>query len=617
MGGHSSLWISACNQHLVRSMSSFCHSPIYFRTGGPGYTTCVDVTQLWRNYRALFTRTSANSGDYIYGRSYDLSCRLDGGTLRHEYHLNDFWRHWAAHVDSQFIFHMNSFNTPVVRPPCFSHISLFPSFDVWGYDVSSSKRDSGWIYLKDATPSSFALITRKWIPFGAAMEPFAVTVKTPPLYAANTPYTVNRYHYRTGAFSSAGVQADAGGRLTLSCAGGMGEEIGIQGSGLRAALALLTDTLFENITLRMDRDTVISGDVVNLSNASVAGASVQVTSASPVVTVLSGPRALPAMAARSRLHLDTLAILRGTVLPDTAESLAVYFWREKSTGFIKARFRGAGLDTAREQLMQVDVAREIPYLDSMDVRVFDGRSLSDLPVFRASAWGGVNPNEITYPFISEGSGNGDGVPDDGEAFSVWVRLRQGMTPNDSNTWHPAVCVNGMGQPGVVYLGNTLYLWDRSRTVISGLYRLTRTPADSQPLDLILRTEVLNTYPGGQQNIDVAAFRYIKVRLPLTQGIGVERGVASGPGRASLRVYPNPFNPVTRIEYVLPRNMPGRAAIAVYDIRGRKVWGIEAPAPSREGAVQHVRFGKAVSAGLYLVRLTCGDLELETRAMLVP
>ncbi|MBL8026973.1 MAG: hypothetical protein JNL74_11215, partial [Fibrobacteres bacterium] len=254
MGGAASLWIAAQNQHLFRSMSTFCHSPSYVQIGGPNFTTIVDVTQLWRNFRGLSTRVTSNEGDYIYGMSWQLSHNLDGASVSHEYHRTTFDRHWAYHVDSQFVFHMNTFGETRNAPLCFSAANIYPSYDAWGWDITSAKADSGWIYLKDATRTGFGLVTRKWLPFGAAMPPFAISVKTAPLYNPNAAYTLTSYDYRSAAFAHSSVTSDATGRITVSTPGGMGAEYGIGGNGLAPAMALLTDTVMENIYIVSGRD---------------------------------------------------------------------------------------------------------------------------------------------------------------------------------------------------------------------------------------------------------------------------------------------------------------------------------------------------------------------------
>src|SRR5881397_1128231 len=63
------------------------------------------------------------------------------------------------------------------------------------------------------------------------------------------------------------------------------------------------------------------------------------------------------------------------------------------------------------------------------------RSSSDtstFKVFRQSGnQGGGAAIERT---VSEGKGNGNGVPEPGEKVTIWVKMTQGMDPFDKNTW---------------------------------------------------------------------------------------------------------------------------------------------------------------------------------------
>ena len=68
--------------------------------------------------------------------------------------------------------------------------------------------------------------------------------------------------------------------------------------------------------------------------------------------------------------------------------------------------------------------------------------------------------------------------------------------------------------------------------------------------------------------------------------------------------PNPFNPVTRIRFDLPR--PGPARVAVFDLRGRLVQ-VLADGYHDAGSFTADWFGRdaqggAVAAGVYVVRL---------------
>lgn len=81
------------------------------------------------------------------------------------------------------------------------------------------------------------------------------------------------------------------------------------------------------------------------------------------------------------------------------------------------------------------------------------------------------------------------------------------------------------------------------------------------------------------------------------------------------VYPNPFNGQTRITYTIPR--AGTVTIQVFDLLGREVTHLDQPNLT---AGQHCTTWNTTSLGLasgtYIVRLSQGNQQVATRAMLV-
>lgn len=108
-GGHSSMWVSAANPHLISSCSQFGHSPQYYRVGPPPTTTPLNVQELWRNFRDLPFRGSTNTLDYLRDFSEQTAAIFNGAGFASEFHLADFCRHFAADIPEQFDFHMRHF----------------------------------------------------------------------------------------------------------------------------------------------------------------------------------------------------------------------------------------------------------------------------------------------------------------------------------------------------------------------------------------------------------------------------------------------------------------------------------------------------------------------------
>jgi hypothetical protein len=93
--------------------------------------------------------------------------------------------------------------------------------------------------------------------------------------------------------------------------------------------------------------------------------------------------------------------------------------------------------------------------------------------------------------------------------------------------------------------------------------------------------------------------------------------AGGPDSVRLANYPNPFNPVTMIEYELPAEM--HVTLEIFDTLGRRVARlVDALQPAGK---QNVRWdarteeGTPLASGIYFCRLVSGD-ETHTRALVL-
>lgn len=83
-------------------------------------------------------------------------------------------------------------------------------------------------------------------------------------------------------------------------------------------------------------------------------------------------------------------------------------------------------------------------------------------------------------------------------------------------------------------------------------------------------------------------------------------------------YPNPFNPTTRIPYYHPDGGP--VTIRVYNILGQEIRTlVHAVRPAGDHHVTwdgNDRLGRAVSSGMYLIRLESGGRSMVRKALLI-
>ena len=80
-----------------------------------------------------------------------------------------------------------------------------------------------------------------------------------------------------------------------------------------------------------------------------------------------------------------------------------------------------------------------------------------------------------------------------------------------------------------------------------------------------------------------------------------------------QAYPNPFNPVTQIQYAIPEDV--HIELIVYDILGRQVAEL-VNTDQQAGYYKAIWNGDQYSSGLYFVKMVVGDYISTQKLMLV-
>jgi hypothetical protein len=479
MGGHMAAWIAATNPHLFSSASQFCYSPSFYRVGDPAYQTTVDLKELWRNLRGLPFRHSTTDRDYLRYYTEELYSVFSGAGFDNEFYLAEYCHHAAARIDLQFDFHLKHFKQVRDRIPCFSHVNLYPDFEIWDYRVRSLKRGDGWIYLNNVTKDGMGIYTRKRLPWGNSLEAFEISVETPPLYQANGRYRMVRYAYGNETITSEEVTADDQGRLTMISTGGKGEEIGIIGDKLQPPVFILTDTVNENIYLKSNIETSLSFDVINLSNTVQTVDFKVSTENGDLLTIVTQPGSVT-LPAQSKIYIDSFFSIR-----------AQYPESRKNTAYLKITASIGGQLLDREHIIQVQIRDKGLPLDTSSIKIFDGRS-EELTLFKYE-WNGWN-DPVSSGVIREGSGNGDGKPEAGETFSIWIRSRHPGDTSAVMTWHPVIPINTGNHPDIRIREVLHYSFNTGRDVLSAQMQFRKNPAGDNPIRIPFRTEILNVQP---------------------------------------------------------------------------------------------------------------------------
>ena len=479
MGGHMAIWIAATNPHLFSSASQFCYSPNFYDVGKPSYQTTIDLKELWRNLRGVPFRHSTTDRDYLRYYTEELFSIYSGAGFENEYYLADYCHHAAARIDLQFDFHVNHFQKIRDRVPCFSHVNLYPEFEIWDYYVNSSKEGDGWIYLNNVTKNGMGIYTRKRLPWGHSLSEFGITIKTPGIYQPEGLYQISRYSYRDGYFTRQEATADTMGRLTITSTGGMGEEIGILGDQLQPPVFILIDTINENVYLKSNIETNLSFEVINLSTNPQTVYFKVSTENSDLLTIISQPKPVT-IPAQSKIRIDSFISIRG-YNPDS----------RKNTGYIKIGSSIGGELLDREHIIQVQIRDKRLPIESSSVKIFDGRS-EEITLFKYQ-WNGWD-QPISSGVIQEGSGNGNGRPETGETFSIWILSRNPNDTSEVKTWHPVIPINTGDNPDIQVKEILHHSFSTGRDLLSAQILLKRNSTGDNPIRIPFKTEFLQVQP---------------------------------------------------------------------------------------------------------------------------
>jgi hypothetical protein len=339
-------------------------------------------------------------------------------------------------------------------------------------------------------------------PYGKSCGNYDIRVTTPPIYAPHANYQLSSYSYQTGRVRTSTRRADSQGRLQIQTTGGRGEEIGISGENLSPPVLFLTDTLHENIYVEAGKTVTLSFEVINLSTDPLDSVVFSCSTERPgSIQITSGPKTYDLEPGKVT-HLQDLVTLTGH-----------FTSRNQNLAYLHLGFQHKGARSARKRIIQVHIMDTLHEVAAENVKVFDGRSES-LQIYRYG-WGDWH-NRVRMETITEGRGNGNGVVEPGEIFSVWIRLPEGGgDPVDRDTWHPVVPVGGQGSLQIPVEDVKEHLWTCGRALHSAQMTLPAGRAGAKTRTLHVQSELTRMLPADdchRGSVDRIYIRYF--RLPL-------------------------------------------------------------------------------------------------------
>jgi hypothetical protein len=434
VGGFAAWLTAARYPDLVSSASNFL-GPTEGAAGPHNFEVDLNLDDLYSNLDAVRTRLIVGprnplefyhrrlNATWLYMRTSHETDRLDSEDP-------------AAGIVGALDFHMQSFATPMPRPATFNYTDMYPSFNVWGWQVSSNRRQPGYTVLENAGPQGFRSAVRQWLPSGAAIPEVKLSVTSPALAPPGGLRTVTYLRLKDGKVRRSAQKADAKGRFTFDLDGDAWE-VGI------GALPIVTVSgyaLAEEPWASAGKPVKLDVRFCNKGAARFASGDVRFESPNADVTLT------PATARLFGLAPGETASLPVTVtVTDAARTVVRIF---------------AVLGNLR---LPLDVSLHPPAEPAPVFQIADGLS--------AEVW----QHAVEHEEQAFGSGNGDGHAAGGETFAILIPDGEYLRAAELFSADPCVDERMRGADS----------WDKyDRSGASARYSLDSLRADCAPGKII-------------------------------------------------------------------------------------------------------------------------------------
>jgi len=559
MGGLTALYISGQNKDLISSMSAFCPADNIPMYGPKGYLSVFPVLEMYRSLDGLSVRLTANDGDWLFANDLQMNRIIPGSGLKpYDYHLADFPDHGVADADLQLDFHMKEFEKTHPNPDNWNHICpSFLNFSQWGYHFSLNRPDPALTVVENVSKGHMKVFGRKFIPDGPMVMDEAIHVETDKIYTPSTKYDLVEYNLTSESFSSKEVSSSETGSLGFTLPGG-GNIVGISGDGINPAtgLRIINKENYDYLYFEEGKVYALDLDLVNVSTTNFDNITIKAFSNHPYINFSNNELTDLSVNSKEKITLDKQIIFAFNQY--NIENLVGNIQFEISVNGVIA-------DTQKIVFFTTPVS---PYVPEDDVIILDGRTEYGVPVFNQGS------NSVRTANLSGGTGNGNGIAETGEEILVYIKLKQGLSPNDKNSFHKTYLIGDYDNP---YIQVKKLKYDEkmdqaASTSISTYFNVGNMVPETDSLDLWFRIESLyndNNVPASRRVTYEYHYDYRRIKVP------VRDSASSGTGKLIPQKYfkleqnfPNPVNNYTSINF--STTDPGNVKLDIIDLQGREV-----------------------------------------------
>ena len=377
-GGFMAFFLAGKYPDLVSSASSFM-GPTEYSVGPKGFDVEFCADDFFANYDGVRTRLVTGSRDFVqfYHRRLNAAWAYAKGNHQTE----DFdSEHGTPGMAKTLDFHMRAFADPLPKPAVFSHADPYPNFDIWGWQVTSDRRQPGYTILQNVSAAGFRSTVREWMPGGAPIAQVKLSIASPRLYAPASAHAVTLIHLSDGKVQRRTLKADPQGRLSFDLDGD-DWEVGVGG-----AEGLITASGFEpadNLWATVGQPVHLRVKFWNKGAGRSATTAIKWECSDPAVKFETPTARVFGLGSGESASLPVGFTVAGPAKP----VVRIY----------------AVAGTAR---LPVDVPVFPPAEPTKDFKIADGRALN--------LWQHANQVEE----MPLGDGNGDGYASPGETFAI-------------------------------------------------------------------------------------------------------------------------------------------------------------------------------------------------------
>jgi hypothetical protein len=384
MGGFMALYLGGKYPDMVCSVVSLAGSPEFF-VGYPENHTLYPVRYTFKNLEGVNVRMHNGDSDILYF----LNNEVYKGALWEGFPL-DYWKFQGGHMvdkpgetkafEMAMSFVSRTFENPPKPPVSFTHFDLYSNFDVWGYNVESNKKESGFIVLRNVHKLGMSINSRRWLPSGPSMDGIDLKITTPPSYLPNHSYTLLKYNYLNGTGQKFTVVSNAEGRITFN-SDGSGNEIGIYKTGDPPCLSFLDYNIDGKTSyLRVNQQSKITVRLINRGNKISGPIRLTLKSNDNTVTIKDSAVLLNKPGDDFVLSFPPVEISSNKQAPRHADPSEIKFCVSIS----------AGLQTWNDDFV-VPVMFDVPAFKELSLD--DGKTIREKSFGRGNADGIANPGE--------------------------------------------------------------------------------------------------------------------------------------------------------------------------------------------------------------------------------